>query len=161
MFNQSRVAGYKLGQEGGDLKNAKKYGAAEKKLKEALSHWPSDTYANAFLGEVYHHTNRRKEATKHFKAALEASGKFPDPYWFLGTYSLDDKKFEEAAFNFKKVTAANPKDQDSWMYLAQSYRWLNKLPDALKAIKTHLKMFPRDGEALELKKELTALKRGA
>jgi tetratricopeptide (TPR) repeat protein len=156
MYNQTRVKGYKLGQKGGELKANGKMEEAEKTLKEALTYWPWDPMTNAFLGEVLKAKGDKKGSIKHFTAAVEIAGKFPDPYWFLGEFNLQDKKFDEAEHNFRKVVASTPKDQDGWYFLAQALQGQSRNKEALKAVMTHLRINPGDQDGVQLRQAIQA-----
>ena len=156
MYNQTRVKGYKLGQKGGKLKNEGKDKEAELVLREALTYWPWDPMTNAFLAEVLKNKGDKEGAIKHFKAATEIAGKYPEPYWFLGDFNLNDGKFEEAEYNFRKVVTSSPKDQDGWFMLAQALKGQGRSKEALKAVQAHMRINPDDGDGKDLIQQIKA-----
>ena len=89
----------------------------------------------------------------------------------LGSYSLaennffekgknkyDEKKYEESKFLFQKSIVFNPKDQNSYLYLAKIYNFEENKKEEQKNIDTVLLLDPKNEEAnyllieIELKK---------
>ena len=75
-----------------------------------------------------------------------------------GKIKYDKKKYEESKFLFQKSIVFNPKDQNSYLYLAKIYNYEDNKKEELKNINTVLLLDPKNEEAnyllieIELKK---------
>jgi len=75
-----------------------------------------------------------------------------------GKIKYDEKKYEESKFLFQKSIVFNPKDQDSYLYLAKIYKFEDNKREEEKNINTVLLLDPQNEEAnyllieIELKK---------
>jgi tetratricopeptide (TPR) repeat protein len=75
-----------------------------------------------------------------------------------GKIKYDEKKFEESKFLFQRSIVFNPKDQESYLYLAKIYNFEDNKRKELKNINTVLLLDPINEEAnyllmeIELKK---------
>ena len=75
-----------------------------------------------------------------------------------GKIRYDEKKYEESKFLFQRSIVFNPKDQDSYLYLAKIYKFENNKREEEKNINTVLLLNPKNEEAnyllmqIELKK---------
>ena len=75
-----------------------------------------------------------------------------------GKNKYDEKKYEESKFLFQRSIVFNPKDQDSYLYLAKIYKFEDNKREEEKNINTVLLLNPQNEEAnyllmeIELKK---------
>ena len=75
-----------------------------------------------------------------------------------GKIKYDEKKYEESKFLFQRSIVFNPKDQDSYLYLAKIYKFEDNKREEEKNINTVLLLDPQNEEAnyllmeIELKK---------
>ena len=75
-----------------------------------------------------------------------------------GKNKYDEKKYEESKFLFQRSIVFNPKDQDSYLYLAKIYKFEENKREEEKNINTVLLLDPNNEEAnyllmeIELKK---------
>ena len=75
-----------------------------------------------------------------------------------GKKKYDEKKYEESKFLFQRSIVFNPKDQDSYLYLAKIYNFEDNKKEEQKNINTVLLLDPKNEEAnyllmeIELKK---------
>ena len=75
-----------------------------------------------------------------------------------GKIKYDEKKYEESKFLFQRSIVFNPKDQDSYLYLAKIYKLEDNRREEQKNINTVLLLDPQNEEAnyllmeIELKK---------
>ena len=75
-----------------------------------------------------------------------------------GKIKYNEKKYEESKFLFQRSIVFNPKDQDSYLYLAKIYKFEDNKREEQKNINTVLLLDPQNEEAnyllmeIELKK---------
>ena len=75
-----------------------------------------------------------------------------------GKKKYNEKKYEESKFLFQRSIVFNPKDQDSYLYLAKIYNFEDNKNEEQKNINTVLLLDPKNEEAnyllmeIELKK---------
>ena len=75
-----------------------------------------------------------------------------------GKIKYNEKKYEESKFLFQRSIVYNPKDQDSYLYLAKIYKFEDNKREEQKNINTVLLLDPQNEEAnyllmeIELKK---------
>ena len=75
-----------------------------------------------------------------------------------GKVKFNEKKYEESKFLFQRSIVFNPKDQDSYLYLAKIYKFEDNKREEQKNINTVLLLEPKNEEAnyflmeIELKK---------
>ena len=75
-----------------------------------------------------------------------------------GKIKYDEKKYEESKFLFQRSIVFNPKNQDSYLYLAKIYKFEDNKREEEKNINTVLLLDPQNEEAnyllmeIELKK---------
>ena len=75
-----------------------------------------------------------------------------------GKIKYDEKEYEESKFLFQRSIVFNPKDQDSYLYLAKIYQFEDNKREEEKNINTVLLLNPQNEEAnyllmeIELKK---------
>ena len=75
-----------------------------------------------------------------------------------GKIKYKEKKYEESKFLFQRSIVFNPKDQDSYLYLAKIYKFEDNKREEEKNINTVLLLDPKNEEAnyllmeIELKK---------
>jgi len=75
-----------------------------------------------------------------------------------GKKKYNEKKYEESKFLFQRSIVFNPKDQDSYLYLAKIYNFEDNKSEEQKNINTVLLLDPKNEEAnyllmeIELKK---------
>ena len=75
-----------------------------------------------------------------------------------GEQKYNEKKYEESKFLFQRSIVFNPKDQDSYLYLAKIYKFEDNKIEEEKNINTVLLLDPKNEEAnyllmeIELKK---------
>ena len=81
-----------------------------------------------------------------------------DTFFEKGKIKYNEKKYKESKFLFQRSIVFNPKDQDSYLYLAKIYNNEENKSEELKNISTVLLLDPKNEEAnyllmeIELKK---------
>ena len=81
-----------------------------------------------------------------------------DTFFEKGKTKYNEKKYEESKFLFQRSIVFNPKDQDSYLYLAKIYNFEDNKSEEQKNINTVLLLDPKNEEAnyllmeIELKK---------
>ena len=75
-----------------------------------------------------------------------------------GKIKYDEKKYEESKFLFQRNIVFNPKDQDSYLYLAKIYQFENNKREEEKNINTVLLLDPQNEEANYLLMEIELIK---
>ena len=81
-----------------------------------------------------------------------------DIFFEEGKTKYKEKKYEESKFLFQRSIVFNPKDQDSYLYLAKIYKFEENKREEEKNINTVLLLDPKNEEAnyllmeIELKK---------
>jgi len=81
-----------------------------------------------------------------------------DSFFVEGKNKYSEKKYKEAKFLFQRSIVFNPKDQDSYLYLAKIYKFEENKREVQKNIDTVLLLDPKNEEAnyllmeIELKK---------
>jgi tetratricopeptide (TPR) repeat protein len=65
-----------------------------------------------------------------------------------GKIKYDKKKYEESKFLFQRSIVFNPKDSDSYLYLAKIYKSENNKNEEEKNINTVLLLEPKNEEAI-------------
>ena len=155
MHNQKRVRASKLSREGDELKQQGNMAGAEAKFKAAVENYATHPYGAAWYGETLFNRGDFAAAEPHFKNALIGAPFFPDAHYFLGDIYQKRNAHEEAAHHFRAVTAVSPRDQDAWFMLGSS---LASSPgnerEAIKALRSHLRVNPNDNEAKQMKRQL-------
>ena len=71
-----------------------------------------------------------------------------------GKTKFNEKKYEESKFLFQRSIVFNPKDQDSYLYLAKIYNFEDNRIEEQKNINTVLLLDPKNEEANYLLMEL-------
>jgi tetratricopeptide (TPR) repeat protein len=71
-----------------------------------------------------------------------------------GKIKYDEKKYEESKFLFQRSIVFNPKDQDSYLYLAKIYKFEDNKREEEKNINTVLLLDPQNEEASYLLMEI-------
>ena len=91
-------------------------------------------------------------------AALISSALAENIFLEEGKTKYKEKKYEESKFLFQRSIVFNPKDQDSYLYLAKIYKFEENKKEEEKNINTVLLLDPKNEEAnyllmeIELKK---------
>ena len=70
-----------------------------------------------------------------------------DNFFEKGKNKYDEKKYEESKFLFQRSIVFNPKDQNSYLYLAKIYNFEENKKEELKNIDTVLLLDPKNEEA--------------
>ena len=90
--------------------------------------------------------------------ALINSASAESSFFDEGKIKYNEKKYEESKFLFQRSIVFNPKDQDSYLYLAKIYQFEDNKQEEEKNINTVLLLDPQNEEAnyllmeIELKK---------
>ena len=90
--------------------------------------------------------------------ALINSASAESSFFDEGKIKYNEKKYEESKFLFQRSIVFNPKDQDSYLYLAKIYKFEDNKREEEKNINTVLLLDPQNEEAnyllmeIELKK---------
>jgi tetratricopeptide (TPR) repeat protein len=71
-----------------------------------------------------------------------------------GKKKYDEKKYEESKFLFQRSIVFNPKDQNSYLYLAKIYKFEENKKEEQKNIETVLLLDPKNEEATYLLMEI-------
>ena len=64
-----------------------------------------------------------------------------------GKIKFNEKKYEESKFLFQRSIVFNPKDQNSYLYLAKIYKFEDNKKEEQKNINTVLLLDPKNEEA--------------
>ena len=89
---------------------------------------------------------------------LVSSALAENVFFEKGKIKYNEKKYEESKFLFQRSIVFNPKDQNSYLYLAKIYKFENNSREVLKNINTTILLDPKNEEAnyllmeIELKK---------
>ena len=75
-----------------------------------------------------------------------------------GKIKYDNKKYEESKFLFQRSIVFNPKDQNSYLYLAKIYNYEDNKDEEEKNINTVLLLTPKNEEALYMLMEIEVKK---
>ena len=70
-----------------------------------------------------------------------------DDFFEKGKNKYDEKKYEESKFLFQRSIVFNPKDQNSYLYLAKIYNFEENKKEEQKNIDTVLLLDPKNEEA--------------
>ena len=70
-----------------------------------------------------------------------------DSFFEKGKNKYDEKKYEESKFLFQRSIVFNPKDKDSYLYLAKIYNFEENKREEQKNIDTVLLLDPKNEEA--------------
>ena len=70
-----------------------------------------------------------------------------DNFFEKGKNKYDEKKYEESKFLFQRSIVFNPKDQNSYLYLAKIYNFEENKNEEQKNIDTVLLLDPKNEEA--------------
>ena len=70
-----------------------------------------------------------------------------DDFFEKGKNKYDEKKYKESKFLFQRSIVFNPKDQNSYLYLAKIYNFEENKKEELKNIDTVLLLDPKNEEA--------------
>lgn len=71
-------------------------------------------------------------------------------FFKFGKEKYTENKFEEAKFNFQKDIVRNPKNTESYLYLAKIFKELNDVNEFEKNLDNVLLLDPKNEEALYL-----------
>ena len=77
-----------------------------------------------------------------------------DTFFEKGKTKYNEKKYEESKFLFQRSIVFNPKDQESYLYLAKIYKFEENEREEQKNINTVLLLNPKNEEANYLKMEI-------
>jgi tetratricopeptide (TPR) repeat protein len=89
---------------------------------------------------------------------LLSSALAKNPFFEEGKIKYNEKKYAESKFLFQRSITFNPKDQDSYLYLAKIFKFQDNESEEQKNINTVLLLDPKNEEAnyllmeIELKK---------
>ena len=89
---------------------------------------------------------------------LSSSALAENSFFEKGKIKYNEKKYEESKFLFQRSIVFNPKDQNSYLYLAKIYKFEDNNREEEKNINTVLLLDPKNEEAnyilmeIELKK---------
>jgi tetratricopeptide (TPR) repeat protein len=75
------------------------------------------------------------EAGIHFKAAMEKDPKNPDPYYYYGLLSIQQKKPDQAIESLSKVLMLKPMHEEAAIHLADLFIQKNESDGAIKVLK--------------------------
>ena len=75
-------------------------------------------------------------------------------FFIKGKKKYDEKKYEESKFFFQRSIVFNPKDSNSYLYLAKIYNFEENGKEEEKNINTVLLLTPKNEEALYMLMEI-------
>ena len=78
---------------------------------------------------------------------LVSSALAENSFFEKGKIKYNEKKYEESKFLFQRSIVFNPKDQDSYLYLAKIYKFEENKREEEKNINTVLLLDPKNEEA--------------
>ena len=77
-----------------------------------------------------------------------------DSFFEEGKKKYDEKRYDESKFLFQRSIVFNPKDQESYLYLAKIYKFEDNKKEEQKNINTVLLLDPKNEEANYLLMEI-------
>ena len=86
----------------------------------------------------------------NFSSFLNAENNF----FKEGKIKFDEKKYEDSKFLFQRSIVLNPKDTNSYLYLAKIYTYEENKIEAEKNINTTLLLDPKNEEAIYMLMEI-------
>ena len=89
------------------LYTAKKYTQALIAFKKSLRNWPEDYQAMCAIANCYSDLNKPKLAQRFLLKAIRVAGRKDELVYNLGNALFDQKKYEAAALEYKKVSKKN------------------------------------------------------
>jgi tetratricopeptide (TPR) repeat protein len=95
---------------------AKEYDKAKLQFGAMLERNPDSAQVHMLLGEAYDGSGKQEAALQEFRIAA-GSGAVPDAHFGLGYLLWRDKHYDEAAEEFRRELAINPKHHPSLAYL--------------------------------------------
>lgn len=113
----------------------KKYGEAEKALREALRLYPDDAFSNSVLGVVLFHQEKFDEAEKILRRAADLDPQDARNWNYLGIVCFRKGQREEARPIFIKAVALDPQYGDAHFNLATFY--VNGTPEEKRLARKH------------------------
>jgi tetratricopeptide (TPR) repeat protein len=112
----------------------KRFDAAEKAFRGLLEANPPDPRALAGLVEVMISTNRAPAASKMLEAMLKTNPPEAARIRLAIAYvALRTKDYDRAAGVYREVVKEQPKSQELWLRLGETYRRAERFDEALKA----------------------------
>lgn len=161
--NTSRPTGMAGGASVGDQKAM--MGDVAKTIETAKSN-PKDYDAQVAAARVYYQINRFAEAVEFLERAYAINPTEiakQGALGFIGQYYFDQKKYDEAEEWLHKAVAADPKDGDALVILAEaSMRRQPPQPDkALQDLQRAIQINPKNAHAFGHMVEAYALKKDA
>ena len=79
--------------------------------------------------------------------SLNNSALAENTFFKEGKIKFNEKKYEESKFLFQRSIVFNPKDQNSYLYLAKIYKFEENKKEEQKNINTVLLLDPKNEEA--------------
>jgi tetratricopeptide (TPR) repeat protein len=106
--------------------NQHDYQHAADTLAEGLRLNPEMTTASAMLGMSYVEIGEPNKAEAPLRAALEANPKDTLVQMALAKVLIRERKYDDAVDLLKRYTAQNPRDQEAWYLLGNTYLQLSE-----------------------------------
>ena len=128
--------------------------------QEALKLEPNASIIFDELTDLYIQTNRFQDAVNEAQDLLKQNPDNLDARRMLGRVyvrmiggdpqsgKINENFLHQAIDEYRKITAKDPKDTDSWVTLGRLYRVSNNSPDAEQAFKQALAVDPENEDAL-------------
>lgn len=134
--------------------------AAEvRELQQILAGDPGNRKAWVNLANIHFDSNQYREAVAAYTKALDLSPNDPDVITDRGIMYRSLGEFQQAAAEFRRAAAMDPKHINSLMNLGVVLRYdLNDVEGATKAWRTYLERNPPPEMADKIRKELEAIR---
>ena len=118
-------------EKGEKLATAKKFGEAEKSLRQAVTLYPNFASAWFMLGEVHREQNKMPSAKDDYNKAVSADAQFVNPYFGLAVLAIHEKDWKSALTYTEEVAKLNPAAFPlSYMYNAAANYYTGNLDAA-------------------------------
>ncbi len=127
------------------------YDRAIDKFRETLEMDPLLVVeAHHNLARAYAKKGRLRKALKHFKEALKINPKAALVHQDLGEFYFKQGKLEEAVEAFQNALAMSPRlTPDAWFKLGVARHRLNRVPEAVEALRRALELTPDNPQVQE------------
>lgn len=96
------------------------------------------------LGNNFYREKKFEDALKYYTAKAQADSTFEPAYRFMGYANYQLNKFEDARVNLLKSISMNPKEINTYYFLAQTYKGLDSLDRAGDTFKDILDLIGND-----------------
>ena len=133
------------------LHQQRRFGDAERELRQALAAQPSNAEMHAMLALCLAELQRLPEATDEAKQAIGLAPDLPFAHYVLASVMFDRNRYEEALVAANEALALNPHSPPFLALLAAIYFALRQWPAALEAAERGLAVDPEHERCVNLR----------